>query len=107
MRASRQSWTLAVAALVLLLANGCARNEEQPDTSPANPEPVTLEESPDAAATRESEASPAEQCLKMALQEDWGAALDPCTRAARDHPDDESIQQALERAMDAADQAIE
>ena len=43
----------------------------------------------------------------MAAREDWSAALDPCTRAARDHPDDEDIQRALERAIDASDAAIE
>ena len=49
----------------------------------------------------------AEECLEMASREDWSAALDSCTRAARDHPEDAAIQRALERAIAASDEAIE
>jgi len=93
--------------LLLLLANGCGPDEERPDAAPPNLGRVTLEESPDAAAPAEPEESQAEKCIEMAAREDWSAALDPCTRAARDHPEDEIIQRALERAMSASDEAIE
>lgn len=107
MEPSRRSWSLAATGLVLLLANGCARNEERPRTAPSNPDEVVVEEGPDAVAPREPEASPAEKCIEMAAREDWVAALDPCTRAARDHPEDEAIQQALERAISASEGPVE
>lgn len=91
----------------MLLANGCGRSADQPGIPPPQQGPVTLEEPPPEAAPREHGASPAEECLEMAGREDWGAALDPCTRAARDHPEDAAIQQALERARAASDEAIE
>jgi hypothetical protein len=107
MRPSWQCWSLALTGSILLLASGCACNGEPSDTSPSIPEEKTLEESPDTVAPPEPEASAAEECLEMATREDWGAALDPCTRAARDHPDDEAIQRALEQAVSASEEAIE
>lgn len=107
MRPSWQSWSLGVTGLFLLLASGCACSEEQSGTSPSIPEEKTLEESPDAAAPSEPEVSAAEECIETATREDWAAALDPCTRAARDHPDDEAIQRALERAVSASEEATE
>jgi len=107
MRLHQRVGRFAVAGLLLLLANGCGRSEEQPAASPPDLDRIELEESPDTATTGEPEATPAEQCIEMATREDWSAALDPCTRAARNHPDDEAIQRALERAMSASDEAIE
>lgn len=107
MRRIQRSRGLAAAGLILLLTNGCGPDEAPPDGSPPDSGAITLEESPDQVAPREPEASPSEQCIEMATREDWSAALDPCTRAARDHPEDETIQQFLERAIEASDQPLE
>jgi len=107
MRPNQRLWSLAATGLALLLANGCGRSQEQPDLASPDEGPVTLEESPRPAATPEHGSSPAEKCIEMATREDWSAALAPCTLAARDHPDDEAIQEALERAIEASEEPIE
>lgn len=101
----RDRWLRAVWATgwVWLLAAGCGGDEEPVAVPPGATGPITLEESPDAAAPPAPAESAAVKCLDLAGQEDWFGALDPCTRAAKDHPDDPAIQHALERALEARD----
>jgi hypothetical protein len=99
MRTIQRSWVLGITGLLLLLATGCGSDEEGGPSGL-----IKLESSPDQKAPARAPGSSAERCIEMATQEDWKAALDPCTRAAKDDPDDSAVQQALERALEARDQ---
>lgn len=110
MSKSRRLRALGTAAAPGLLVVGillAACGDDAPQPSIPASDRIELKESPDAKAPSEPEPSAAEACLDFATREDWGRALDPCTRAAREHPDDPEIQQALERALGAEDAEIE
>jgi hypothetical protein len=96
----------ATATTLVLIAWACGSEEVRPEAESPRTGPITLE-APPGRARSEIRSTAAETCLEMAIREEWSDALDPCTRAARDHPDDPSIQRALEEAQQALDEAIE
>jgi hypothetical protein len=103
MTKTRMLRLLGVAAAIWLLGSGCGRDEVPEPSIPAV-DPVALEESPDQTpedegAAKAAQPTAAETCLQLATQENWEEALDPCTRAALEHPDDPEIRQALEHAL--------
>jgi len=102
--------TAATAGICLLMA-GCGSDEGTEPSIPAV-DPITLEQPPDGTPPVEgepkaAESTAAETCIEMATQEDWGRALDPCTRAALEHPDDPEIQEALSHALGADEAEID
>jgi len=107
MRLKQRIAPVSAIGLLLLLATGCAPDADRPEGPLPDPEEVMLEDSPDQAPLPEPDDSSAEKCIQLATEEDSSTALDPCTRAARDHPDDDVIQQALERAIAATDEPVE
>jgi hypothetical protein len=77
-----------------------------PDDGGAGGTDVTVvEEDIDVAAPGGSAGQSAvvETCLELAKNREWAAALDPCTQAARELPDNLEIQNAMQQAQAAAE----
>jgi hypothetical protein len=98
MRRMRRHRLLCALGALMLLSSACGRDDVEPQTASPETPPVKLEKPPPEDGSK-AEASAAEQCIDLATREDWARALDPCTRAARKHPDDPEIREALEKAL--------
>lgn len=83
-------------AVLSILAIACGGGEEQTSAEAAAGGDVA---SPGAAG-----GDAAGRCLELAAKRDWANALDPCSRAAGERPDDLRIQNALQQAQAAARQ---
>lgn len=106
--------TLPCLATVGMLTLACGG---QDSTSPSTPGGAPDVSAPSPAAEK-SMSEAARSCLDLVEQRRWSEALDTCMQAARELPEDESIQSALETAQaeladasemgrDAAEQARE
>jgi hypothetical protein len=100
-----------VAALGLLLALGCSSEDQQDATSALEQAGGAVEDAAEsvdsaAAAARDAVAaevaSPVKDCIALAGKMAWGEALEPCTLAAKERPDDLQIRHALQQAQAAA-----
>jgi hypothetical protein len=98
-------WGASIALACGALALGCGRNEEpnaatvpSPTASTPAPVPGTDVAAPGAPSTP----SAVDTCVRLADQRAWGEALDPCTQAAKERPDDLQIRHALQQAQAAA-----
>jgi hypothetical protein len=58
----------------------------------------------DVAAPAGGTSDAVQSCLEIAGRRDWANALEPCTRAASERPDDLRIEHALQQAQAAAGQ---
>lgn len=95
-------WTLAgMALLAWMLA--CGNPEKETASEPASgaeaSAPADLGAPADVAAPPQD---PVQRCLSLAAQQKWNEALDPCTQAAGQHPDDLRIKHAVQQARAAA-----
>jgi hypothetical protein len=79
-----------------ILAISCGGGEEKTDTGAG-----AMGET---AAASAGKGDAVKICLDLASRRDWANALDPCTRAANELPDDLRIQHALQQAQAAAGQ---
>lgn len=103
MRRSSWSWGAAIAVACGALALGCGQSEEPTAATPPSPtasEPVRP--SADVAAPTAPTPSAVDTCVRLADQRAWGDALEPCTEAAQQRPDDLRIRHALQQAQAAA-----
>ena len=93
--------SLAVAGAVFFI--GCGSGEEPSVAMGKSPGETEQAEAPDVAAPgAPSTSSAVETCIELAGRQAWGEALDPCTRAAQQQPDDLRIRHALQQAQAAA-----
>jgi len=79
-----------------ILAISCGSGEEK-----AAPGSAAMGE---VAAPSAGKSDAVQSCLELAGRRDWAKALEPCTRAANEMPDDLRIQHALQQAQAAAGQ---
>lgn len=103
MKRSKSLWgaSLAVAGAVLFV--GCGRGDEPSAATARSPGGTEQAAAPDVAARgAPSTPSAVETCIELADRQAWGEALDPCTRAAQERPDDLRIRHALQQAQAAA-----
>lgn len=104
--------SIVLAALIAMLALACGREDSAPgedvSTAPESARPAA----PSPAAPSPAAASPAapsgaesdvvRECRALAEKQEWASALEPCTRAAAELPDDLGIRHALQQAQAAA-----
>ena len=109
--------SIVLAALIGMLALACGSGDSASDrnvsaapesasataarptpTSPAAPSPIA----PIPAAPSGAESDVVTECRALAAKQEWQSALDPCTRAAAELPDDLGIRHTLQQAQAAA-----
>jgi len=114
--------SIALAALIATLALACGSGDSVSDrdvsaapesasataarptpTSPAAPSPIApIPITPIPAAPSGADADVVSECRALAEKQEWESALEPCTRAAAQLPDDLGIRHALQQAQAAA-----
>ena len=98
--------TFVFPLLIGLLAIGCGSGE---DAGIADAASEAVESAKTAAEDTAGEMvdsvkeSPAARCLELAGEQNWKEALEPCTAAAKEMPDDLGIKHALQQAQAAAE----
>jgi hypothetical protein len=100
-----KSSSVTIFLFVALLTIGCGSGDESKAvdalTDAADSATATVEDAVDT-ATEAAEDDPMARCLKLAAEENWKDALEPCSEAAKANPDDLGIKHALEQATAAA-----
>jgi len=75
--------------------------------APAAPTKTPVAEAPappaEAPAVAEAPVDATKSCLALAAQQKWSEALEPCTQAAKDHPTDLRVKNAVQQAQAAAE----
>lgn len=89
------------AALFLIAVLACAEESGQGDVSSGPAE----ESGPETAAA--GLPASAQQCLDLVAEARFAEAVDPCTQAAGEVPDNEEVSEALQKARASAQQASE
>jgi hypothetical protein len=99
----------ALCFVIGILAIGCGSKEETPVeaatetmTNVAEDAVDVVEEAVEEAAEEVKESAVA-KCLELAAAKNWTDALEPCTKAAEEKPDDLGIRHALQQAKAAAE----
>jgi hypothetical protein len=111
MRRSKWLWGASIAVACGALALGCGRSEEPSAARVPNPAPTasTPSRAPGtdvAAPSAPSTPSAVDTCIRLADELAWSQALDSCTQAAKERPDDLKIRHALQQAQAAAAQSL-
>ena len=84
---------IAAAAAFAILGSGCGSGGDTGADGAAQERPAA-----DVAAPP-PQASPVETCRDLAERERWSEALEPCTAAVAQRPDDLALQHALQQAQ--------
>ena len=101
-----KSMTIACSLLIALLAIGCGSGDDAGVVDAASEAAESVKTAAEDAATEAADTvkkSPAALCLELAGAKNWKDALEPCTAAAKEMPDDLSIKHALQQAQAAAE----
>ena len=95
----------ALCFVIGILAIGCGSEEETPVEAATETMTNVAEDAVDVVeeAAEEVKESAVAKCLELAAAKNWTDALEPCTKAAEEKPDDLGIRHALQQAKAAAE----